>query len=529
MNWKLVSSMAYWRINLTADSDPSDDSVFCADDDVDAISAKRDCDSQDSVQESKEISFVKALRDKYCEESLTIVYFNSPRRRASSAELGFLQNVVLDNCEITHAGLPGNGLKMLCPNVVDLDLSKNNIIQWSEVLPIMFQLPFLKFVNLSFNKLKNHQGCLERIQEEFPAVENLVLNGTEVPWKDVTSLTRHMPKLKELHLCTNGYTGVEHNNLDDLLSALSSVQCLRLNNNNITRWEAVSKLGIMPALKTLILSGNPLQNVECQEYVSLGEDEHGHGVECNGINSNGDSGHDVDDRRVEKIAEEVQDFLDFVVTRVVKLNSVSDEEHWEAEQENSENLNTEEFSVAMPVRLNIEGGRETVRCDENRAETSMDDSVDGEICQESDEGAESRSEGGNSVKAFTALTTLCVSDTHLSDWSAFEEFTKFPKLNNLRIKGIKLHQDLTSEERRKLFLASLPHITVLNGSEVSPNEREKAETHFVRYFADKDKPPQRYHDLVKKYGKSESITCPNPCWKMTADQFSRSCSWNPSQ
>ena len=60
---------------------------------------------------------------------------------------------VLSKYNVSHAGIPAGGLKTLCPNVVDLDLSSNLLDNWLDALNIMAGLPHLKFVNLSSNIL----------------------------------------------------------------------------------------------------------------------------------------------------------------------------------------------------------------------------------------------------------------------------------------------------------------------------------------------------------------------------------------
>nr|XP_006813020.1 PREDICTED: tubulin-specific chaperone cofactor E-like protein-like [Saccoglossus kowalevskii] len=248
--------MAYFTVNLDSDS------VF---DDADQELSTGSVGADDGDSPTN-VSFVQALKHKYCEESLTSLYKNTSRKRSSSAELGFLQNVVLGGFEITCAGLPKEGLVTLCPNVVDLDLAKNELDCWSEVLAIMTELPCLKFVNLSFNKLKNDKKCINSYGKSFPLVENLVLNGTEISWQDMAVLAKLMPRLKELHLCGNGYNEVEYQSRQDFLDAFSSVQCIRLNNNNIVN---------LPRIKILNgseVSGNEREKAEIH-YVRYFADE----------------------------------------------------------------------------------------------------------------------------------------------------------------------------------------------------------------------------------------------------------------
>ena len=47
---------------------------------------------------------------------------------------------------------------------------------------------------------------------------------------------------------------------------------------------------------------------------------------------------------------------------------------------------------------------------------------------------------------------------------------------------------------------SLPNINILNGSEVTWTERDKAERHYLRFFMDKEEKPDRYYELEKKHG-----------------------------
>lgn len=64
---------------------------------------------------------------------------------------------VLTNSSVGHAGVPTEGLSTLCPNVVDLDLSSNDLTDWKDMLTILSNLQCLKFVNLARNKLENKQ------------------------------------------------------------------------------------------------------------------------------------------------------------------------------------------------------------------------------------------------------------------------------------------------------------------------------------------------------------------------------------
>ena len=67
---------------------------------------------------------------------------------------------VLNEMDVTRAEIPQAGLTSLCPNVVDLDLANNLLESWHELIAILGDLPRVKYVNLSGNKLRLHSVCV---------------------------------------------------------------------------------------------------------------------------------------------------------------------------------------------------------------------------------------------------------------------------------------------------------------------------------------------------------------------------------
>ena len=47
---------------------------------------------------------------------------------------------------------------------------------------------------------------------------------------------------------------------------------------------------------------------------------------------------------------------------------------------------------------------------------------------------------------------------------------------------------------------------MLNGSEVTSDEREKAERHYLRHFLDQEDKTSRYLELEKKHGERMTVT-----------------------
>ncbi|XP_064652714.1 tubulin-specific chaperone cofactor E-like protein isoform X2 [Lineus longissimus] len=490
-------------------------------------------------------SFTEALKEKYCTEenwdtdgfSIQIVLHGPPRNKEGGAELGFLTNVVLDRGFISHAGIPAGGLVSLCPNVVDLDLASNLIESWEEILPILLELRHLKFVNLARNPFKDTE-VLKHWKEDLPSIENLVLNNTGLAWDDVTRLAQFMPHLKELHVCKNGYSKLSK----ERLGVLRNLECLRLNENRITRWEEVWKLRSLPKLSSLILSGNPLLEIFYRESDSerSGDTEstnQGPGP------SKGDLETDIENRNGRSISESSVSSIENEI-RDIELNfddSDGDNDTIQNEEDNAEqsfddlddsNITEQCNSFVEDVMLKVIG-----RMLDNDQDKNDLDPCEGQaggqgpersnLENAGDQGSNSHQNGNfktdrenqqtdvncdqshnsnnhNQVRMsdvpFSELRVLCVSETLLSKWNDLEALAKFPKLQQLRVKDVSLLCHVPMEERRKLFLASLPKITSLNGSEVTESERDKSERHFLRYFAKMKHKTERYAELVDKHG-----------------------------
>ncbi|XP_026184445.1 tubulin-specific chaperone cofactor E-like protein isoform X2 [Mastacembelus armatus] len=103
---------------------------------------------------------------------------------------------------------------------------------------------------------------------------------------------------------------------------------------------------------------------------------------------------------------------------------------------------------------------------------------------------------------FPNLRNINLNNSALTKWEDIERLNFFPKLEEVKAKGIPLLEPYSTQERRSLLLARLPSIVMLNGSVVSNGEREDAERFFIRYYQDctHQELPERYHILVSKYG-----------------------------
>ncbi|XP_059471102.1 tubulin-specific chaperone E-like [Neocloeon triangulifer] len=209
-----------------------------------------------------------------------------------------LRIVVLSNLCIRHGD---RRLSELCPNVEELDLSKNLLSNVADVASVVEHLPRLKTLLISHNLFSSWAGR----KEVFDQIQNLVAASMEltaldeiadlfanlvtlkVPQNKICSLSQlNFPLLRELDLDGNQ---IESWDAVQKLSALPNLQILHLNNNRIgsipdlpssvfpklgtlylsgnllSDWRSVSALEFLPSLEELIFKDNPLLNAESPE------------------------------------------------------------------------------------------------------------------------------------------------------------------------------------------------------------------------------------------------------------------------
>ncbi|XP_072049675.1 tubulin-specific chaperone cofactor E-like protein isoform X4 [Amphiura filiformis] len=101
---------------------------------------------------------------------------------------------------------------------------------------------------------------------------------------------------------------------------------------------------------------------------------------------------------------------------------------------------------------------------------------------------------------FPKLCCLNLTNTCMQSWEELETLNNFPALVDVRLQGIPFCENMQEKERRQLCIARLGNVTRLNGSQVKDTEREDAERAFIRYYMDSATKPERYDELIKKYG-----------------------------
>ncbi|GAB1610893.1 tubulin-specific chaperone cofactor E-like protein [Argonauta hians] len=494
-------------------------------------------------------SFTDALREKYgsgdqdCNYIVDGVFINlvvgrSPSKNGSDAEFAHLRNVVLSEYEIDHAGIPRRGLTTLCPNVIDLDLSTNLLSCWSQILPVITQLPCLKFVNLSHNNISNNNCYLEKWQTRLPNLENLVLNSTNIKWEDVLQLCGQLPSLTDLHLCQNGYTELDCTHLD----RIKTVQSIWMNDNYINSWFEIWKLRHLPNLKSLVLSGNPVEELY-YHYEELEESSYPFETPEKQLYSAENSPCEAKLKNTSNFRRKL--VLDDPVSRGQYLGVFNDitetsqpsspneedlrqvsDKTWSdngvEDSEKDKHSQADSQMESQPININYKrviysGSSNNNSCSKDDLEDTLESSVcDNQTFNDSGCGSSISSsfalneedylcDNKTLGRPFEKLHTLCLSKTSVTGWNQVAQLTKFPALKSVRLMDIPFLLDLSPEERRKLYIASLPNIRCLNGSEVTIMEKEKAEREFLRYYCEKMDKPVWFSHLEAKHGKLKPL------------------------
>ncbi|XP_061687174.1 tubulin-specific chaperone E isoform X2 [Syngnathoides biaculeatus] len=122
---------------------------------------------------------------------------------------------------------------------------------------------------------------------------------------------------------------------------------------------------------------------------------------------------------------------------------------------------------------------------------------------------------GPETSPFASLEKLNLSRNNISEWGVIDELSKLPSLRHLWCRGNPLASaDRNPRTANQMLVAKLPHLRVLDGCEVTPEERRGAECDYLKMFGEewlrsrgRSQASQqfalrhpRYAGLVDKYG-----------------------------
>ncbi|XP_047473543.1 tubulin-specific chaperone E-like isoform X2 [Penaeus chinensis] len=171
------------------------------------------------------------------------------------SKLEELETVVLDGWMVWGAG--NSDLAKLLPRLQDLDISNTLLSSWESIAQITRQLPSLRFLNISGNKLKLPNNP-DELQESVCHITHLVLNNMKgYTWSDLMTCCVMFPTLRKLQvafnkLCKLGPVPV---------GLFDSLEEIDIGVNPICSWEEVCHLGTIPRLESLNVNNCQLKKV----------------------------------------------------------------------------------------------------------------------------------------------------------------------------------------------------------------------------------------------------------------------------
>jgi len=182
---------------------------------------------------------------------------------AIQADLPGLERVSLRGMCIERVAPPGGrALSAVAPAVVELDLRENLLRRWGDVCEIGHCCAQLETLYLSGNAFDEPEGGAEADAEAeaargcFASLRTLVVGSGTMDWPSLLRRARAMPQLRQLHFGGNGVVTLTVPGAE-----LAQLEQLHLEDNCIADAAEVEKLGAMPSLRWLNLSGNPLETV----------------------------------------------------------------------------------------------------------------------------------------------------------------------------------------------------------------------------------------------------------------------------
>ncbi|KAK6918072.1 CAP Gly-rich domain [Dillenia turbinata] len=232
---------------------------------------------------SRGISFLDALKLRYCNHSSTKqeedeMYVLSANNQRVSVQLVGKEKIEdklsrfeeLTTASLSYLGVNSTGcsseISAIVSNLKELDLTGNLLSEWKDVGAICEQLPALRVLNLTNNRMSHEVKGL-------PSLENirvLVLNNTGVDWLQVEMLKQWMPAIEELHLMGNNITAIIPA-FSSVVEGFNSLCLLNLEDNYLDQWDEILKLSQLRSLEQLYLTKNNLRKIFYPDHQKMQE------------------------------------------------------------------------------------------------------------------------------------------------------------------------------------------------------------------------------------------------------------------
>ncbi|XP_005005295.1 tubulin-specific chaperone E isoform X2 [Cavia porcellus] len=216
------------------------------------------------------MDFLTAIKNRYMvedglseddEQEYTVTIGNKPVETVGfdsiikqQSQLSKLKEVSLRNCAVSCAGKEG-GIAKACQNITVIDLAKNLLSSWDEVICIAQQLKHLEVLDLSENKLK-FPSASSSLPGAFSTLKVLVLNRTGITWAEVLHCAPGWPVLEELYLSANNICVLERPT-----DVLHTVKLLDLSSNPLVDENQLFLIAYLPRLELLNLSNTGISSI----------------------------------------------------------------------------------------------------------------------------------------------------------------------------------------------------------------------------------------------------------------------------
>ncbi|OAD56160.1 Tubulin-specific chaperone E [Eufriesea mexicana] len=166
---------------------------------------------------------------------LEVVGFSKVNKKQSKFDQ--LKIVWLREQCVSTAGNPGE-LKELCPNLEELDISKNLINHWQIVADICCQLHCLVRLNVSENYLPTEEN-MQVLKDSFLMIKYLTIAKMNYNWFDIQQCMCMFPSLQELSVSFNILNIIQKPIKTDNIMKICK---LTLEGNLISSWDEILKL-----------------------------------------------------------------------------------------------------------------------------------------------------------------------------------------------------------------------------------------------------------------------------------------------
>ncbi|KAI9050721.1 hypothetical protein LZ554_004841 [Drepanopeziza brunnea f. sp. 'monogermtubi'] len=222
-------------------------------------------------------SFVSAVEEKYGSPATstdsgvnvisgkTVEEVGFDKIRAQQARLHELKIVLVDGQRISHAQSNAGEIKSVCPKIEELDLSRNVIESFREVVKICGELGSLKSVRVNGNRFSDLVGSIQPDEQHsyaasFARVTDLSMDEMLLAWTGFIRAVAHFHELRSFEASMNGLKRL------DLPLRANRLTSLTLEYNSFESLMSIMVLRELSSLEVLRLKGNKISEIDAEQH-----------------------------------------------------------------------------------------------------------------------------------------------------------------------------------------------------------------------------------------------------------------------